>query len=300
MKGKIEAVKLKYLLYAFAGGLVVILPLRVYQMLTVVEAETGFYSEKNASVYIMYIILAVLCAVFMIGAFISREVPSPKLINGKNVVLGAVSCLLAGTLMYDAITVTSEIVKTVLDMSSFSFSGLINADNGEMTLILQVIFAFFAAIYFVFCGMAEITGKMKLIQGYKVLALAPLGWAMCRIVHRFMRAISYMNVSELLFEILMLVFLMLFFINLARISSQVSESGSMWGIFGYGLCAAMFSSLVSVPRLILTVLGKSDELVAQSPLEFADLAVSVFIVLFMLAAMGVGYQSIKDDEPVSD
>ncbi|NMP36789.1 MAG: hypothetical protein GX051_01480 [Clostridiales bacterium] len=300
MKGKIEAIKLRYLLFVFAGGLLVVLPLRVYQMLTIVESATGFYSEKNATVYIMYILLAALSAVFILGAYLSREVPAPAITNGKNIILGVVSCLFAAALMYDAVNVASDTVKAILDMSTFSIRTLFSSRHGEFTLILQVIFAFFSAIYFVFCGTAEITGKMKTIQNYKVLALAPLGWSMCRIVHRFMRAISYLNVSELLFEILMLVFFMLFFINLARVSSKVSEAGNMWGIFGYGLSAASFAALVSVPRLILIVLGKSEELVSQSPFEPADLAAAIFAVVFVLAAMGIGYQSVASEAAVDN
>ena len=51
IKGAYEVIKLRYLLFVFAAVALVALPLRVYQLLALVDPATGFYTESNGTVY---------------------------------------------------------------------------------------------------------------------------------------------------------------------------------------------------------------------------------------------------------
>ena len=254
IKGAYEVIKLRYLLFVFAAVALVALPLRVYQLLALVDPATGFYTESNGTVYLLSALLVLAVGAFISLSFISKEVPSPELPTGKNIVLGITSAVMALAFGVDIISIEKAIVPSLQNSSQIFFTVLKSniAEAGGAFIILQFVFAVLSLVYFFIFAVSHLNGKSS-YREYKILALAPLCWAITRLVSKLMSAISFLSVSELLFEIFMLVFLMLFFLTFARITSGVFTEDSMWGIYGYGLSAAIFASLVTIPRLVMLV-----------------------------------------------
>lgn len=300
LKGSSDSVKLKYLLFLFASSLLILLPVRVYQLLATVETETGFFAQKDATVYLVYALVILFPLVFLGLSYVSREVPSPKLPAGKNPVLGIASIVMAAGLVFDIVSTESRIIPATQANFQIFLSVLRSniSQAGGFFMLLRLIFAFLAIIYFAVFAVSHLNGRAS-YKEYKVLALAPLCWATTKLISNLMHAISFLRVSELLFEIFMLVFLMLFFMTFARISSGVFTEDSMWGIYGYGLSASLFAGLVTVPRIVMLAVGKN----AVNGNEFnpADLACMIFIICYIFASFGVGFKNgIKNRRSVSD
>lgn len=292
MKGSAKSVRLKYLLYAFCAFALVTLPLRVYQLLTMVESETGFYSKTDFSVGVYFVLLALFAVGSMYFSYISAEVPSSKLGGGKNRVLGASSAILGVGLLCDIVGSAYSLVKSVSETGSvLGLTQSVSAQGGVITII-RIAAAFLGAVYLFVMAVSHFNGRAS-YREYKVLALMPLLWTMCRMVGRLTIAISYVKVSELLLEIAMLVFLMLFFMNFARVTSGISAKGNMWGIFGFGLPAVLLALNISLPRLVVLLSGNSC--VKDYAFNFADFALAVFIFVYILAALGAFYS-----EPVRE
>jgi len=114
-----------------------------------------------------------------------------------------------------------------------------------------------------------------------------------------MTAISFSKMSELLFEIFTCVFLMLFFLTFARISSGVFTENSMWGIYGYGLSAAFLGAVVTIPRIVISVVGLNP--VKGYEFNFSHLACVVFILAYVFASLGVGFKDgLKNRRAIND
>lgn len=90
--------------------------------------------------------------------------------------------------------------------------------------LFESIFGIIACVYFIVFALSYFNDKAD-FTSYKVLALAPLFWAMCKMITRFMTKISFINVSELMLEMLELALVMLFFMSFAKISSDVADKG---------------------------------------------------------------------------
>lgn len=288
IKGAYEAIKLRYLLFIFAGATLVALPLRVYQLLAFVDTATGFYTEDNATIYLLSAILLLVVGAFLALSFISKEVPSPDLPVQKNLLLGITSSVLAVSLIVDAFSILFKIIPPRSAASAFFevFRTSVSEAGGAF-VIFQFLFAVLACIYFVVYAVSNLTGKGH-YKEFKLLALTPLCWAITRLVIKLMSAISFTSVSELLYEIFMLVFLMLFFLTFARVSSGVFTEDSMWGIYGYGLSASIFGAIITIPRIVVLVFGR--ETVEGNPFNFSDLACLIFMVSTVFASLGVGYK----------
>lgn len=291
LKGSSSAIKMKYLLFVFATVFLVALPTRVYQLLALVNTQNGFFENGDITVPVLYAVLFVFVLMFMMLSFLSKEVPSPKLPTGKNLVLGSTSIVMIAGLIWDIIAIENLVVpKTGMDFNMGIFTSLLKAniqDNGGVLLVLQFVFAVFAIFYFLVFAISHLNGKGS-YKEFKLLALSPLCWCITMLVTRLMKAVSFITVSELLFEIFMLVFAMLFFLTFARISSGVFTEDSMWGIYGYGLSACLFAGLVTIPRLVAMFSGL--EPVEGHDFSLAHLSILVFIFSYIIASLGVGFK----------
>ncbi len=300
IKGSSSAVKMKYLLIVFATAVLVALPTRVYQLLALIDVENGFYKESDLTVPVLYGVVAVFTILFLVLSFLSKEVPSPKLPTGKNAVLGVTSLAMVAGLAVDMVDVIKNTVPVNQGNSQIFISLLksnLNEQGGALT-ILRFVFAFFAIIYFLVFAMSHLNGKAS-YKEFKLLALSPLCWSMTMLVSRLMHAISFTKVSELLFEIFMFMFAMLFFITFARISSGVFTEDSMWGIYGYGFATALFAALVTIPRLIMFAVGL--ESVDGHAFSFPQLATLVFVLSYIFASLGVGFKDgVKNRKTVNE
>ena len=291
LKGSVAAIKMKYLLFVFATVMFVALPTRVYQLLAIVDLENGFYKSSDITVVVLYVVVFLFVLLFMGMSFLSKEIPSPKLPVGKNPMLGITSAVMAVGLLWDVLAIEKKVVPPAGEefiMERFLETLKMNiADNGGILLVLQVVFAVLAIFYFVVFSISHLNGKGS-YKEFKLLALAPLCWSMTSLVDRLMNAISFISVSELLFEIFMLVFAMLFFLTFARISSGVFTVDSMWGIYGYGLSACLFAGLVTIPRIAAVVAGR--DLVPGYEFNFGHIALLAFIFSYIIASLGVGFK----------
>ncbi len=300
IKGSSSAIKMKYLLFVFAVAVLVALPTRVYQLLALVDATNGFYKESDVTVPVLYAVMVVFGLLFLVLSFISKEVPSPKLPTGKNPVLGVASFVMVAGLGVDMFSILQKIIPANQGNSAI-FINLLKSNlskNGGTFTILEFVFAFFAIVYFIVFGISHLNGKAS-YKEFKLLALAPLCWSMTVLITKLMNAISFIKVSELLFEIFMFVFAMLFFLTFARISSGVFTEDSMWGIYGYGLTTAFLAAVVTIPRIVIALVGL--EAVEGNEFNFAHLTVFVFILAYIFASLGVGFKDgIKNRREISE
>lgn len=300
IKGSSSAVKMKYLLFVFAAAVLVALPTRVYQLLALVDASNGFYKESDVTIPVLYAVIAVFGLLFLVLSFVSKEVPSPKLPTGKNTLLGISSFIMTAGLGYDMFRTLRQLIPANHG-SGAVFIGLLKnnlSENGGAFVLLGFVFAFFAMIYFIVFGISHLNGKAS-YKEFKLLALSPLCWAMVHLVINLRNEISFIRVSELLFEIFMFVFIMLFLLTFARISSGVFTEDSMWGIYGYGLTAALLAAVVTVPRIVISLVGL--DAVEGFEFNFAYLAVLIFILTYVFASLGVGFKDgVKNRRTVNE
>jgi len=263
----------------FSVGIVLILPLRVYQYMKIIEGGTGFYAVKNASIPLMYCLLAIFCLIPVALSFSMRkelDIVSPKQVRFGE---GIAALLVALTLIINAVQMFSYFSEIYYSFEITQYTPTLSkylTKSGGIAVLLESVFAVISMVFFILLGAAHIKGRS--VSEYKFLAIAPLGWSICRIIHRFMRPISYLKVSDLFFEMLMIVFLMMFFLAFAQRLAGINSCGKGWKIFGYGIPAATLCLLCFVPRLVVALIGRSDLLADKSPIEYCDMAIAVFLI----------------------
>ena len=297
MKEKLGFLKVKWLFILFAAAFAVTVPLRIYQYFSVLAPSTGFYKSLNGAVYAVYIIIALFSLITIVFSFISPEAVESKMPEGKNKLVGVVAIVYAVCYLIDATAKISSFAMAFIGYASGSIRPGIwkyITANGYLPVIFQALFALFAAIYFIVFGLSYYNGK-NTFRDSKLLALAPMLWAVSRMISLLMKPISYVKVSELLLELFAMTFLMLTFLSFARVSSQLSEKGEMRKVFGFGLTASLFCLVCSVPRLVLTLIGQSSRLADDHKAEVMLISSAAFILVYVGMALYMGNKEIPEE-----
>ena len=281
MKSKSDIIY-KLPLFVSLAALLVSVPLRVYQYFKILEPETGFYSDVNFSVYLIYILLGVA----MLGAIIIPMINKKKMITVTSVKKSPVFLVLSVILAVTVIVDSAAQLMSYFDLyDQAASSATMVADyvknQGGTLLLIQAVSGAVAAVYFFVYGLTVGIGSSDGSK-LKILALAPVIWCIFKLLYRFKRTISFVNVSDLLLELFEIVFMMLFFLALAQTVAKIDAPAVFWKLYAYGIPAAMFALICFLPRFIVMITGNSELLNAHHCVSYSDFGVALYIVYNLL------------------
>jgi len=261
----------------FCGAILVALPLRCFQFIRIIEPGTGFYDKKDVSVWILYaLILGLLFALFGLS-YGNRKWYFFNITPAKRPVLAIFCLLLTLSLVWNAVNCWQHVYLAYQDLPAVERTFRDFIKTGILPKAFEAVTGTFSAVYFVLLGSSYQSGRST-GSNYKLLALFPVIWGVSRIIYRFTRTISFLNVSDLLFELLMLVFLLVFLMTFIQLNARVNCEGSDWKLPVYGFFTAFMCLLCFVPRFVLWGAGRGELLAEQSPPEYCDLAMALFLL----------------------
>lgn len=276
---------------------VVALPIRTMQFFTVLEGESGFYREADWSVYLLYGVLALSIVAILVYGIFSRKRLDYSLEVSKRPGMGVVSMAAAMGVLLDAafcITSAMKIEEISSGLSTANYvEGMTQGDG--VILTAEAVFAVFTSIYLVVLGFSYLSGKTNGSE-YRLISLAPVIWSIFRLVYRFKRTISFVRVSDLLFEMIMICFMIMFFFAFAQVNSRVGGKGNEWKIAAYGIPAALLALVCFVPRFIVTITGNAQLLYSYSAAEYCDFGVALFIISAVLTRVTDKLPEAKNEE----
>lgn len=283
-------------IYAVLGvALACLTPIRIYQLICLNERDSsGFFARINPSVYIFYALAVVFAVALFVLVTLSNKVTASKSVRGKSKSLLIGSALFALGLAYDTGICVGSFIKAVTSYGAGSNVMAYLFSNGMFALFFEAVFGLCACIYFILFALYYNDGKGN-FSDYKFLALTPLFWAMFKTVYRFMTKISFTVLADLMLELGMLIFMMLFFMSFARISSQVCQKYEMRKAMRYGLIGAMFALVIGISRLAVTVCGLSSTLPTGFPFSLTDLTFGIFAIIYVAACSKSGRSASEDD-----
>lgn len=286
LKSSIKALNPDITFVLFAIFTAVAVGIRTYQLQYIFEPDTGFYymeMKHSFTIPLLYAVVAASCVVFLAFSYLSKGLEKPKPLGEKNYFIATASLIFSVTLVIDGMMRFSELFNDYADAASSSLSDFLISSRGFPQLF-EMIFALFAALYFIIVALSFYTGRQAYVSA-RVLSLMPVCWLMCRLIGRFVRAVSFIHVSELFWELVMIVFLMLFFMGFARIMSGIGNEGKLPLTMGAGLCGAMVAFMVSLSRIITYFVASEEYLSADSPIELCDFGAALVAIMFLLSCI---------------
>jgi len=290
MNNKNRTLPVALVLFA-ALMLALLLPLRLWQQLRLVEQGTGFWADTDITVTLLYIGLGVLVAVPVAAALALRKRVVLDLTRRRRRAMeGAAAALLAVAMAWDACMAFRFALRlfTGVGIGDAFLDGLESQStspmayymrSGAMACVIEGVFGTLGALFFGELAMGSLLPNRDIRLG-RAMALAPLVWAIGRILRRFSRTIAYLRVSDLFLGLAMLVTLMLFLLFFAQLVGGYNGAGKESLLFAVGIPAAVLALLCFVPRLaaygLLGFAAPQDAVI-----EWCDPAAALFILAFI-------------------
>ena len=281
IKNSIEKLNTDILLIVFFFSSLACAVIRTLQIFRFIEPETGFNTGAGWLMILLYVAVFGCAAIFCVGSYLSKQTKAcqPMGVNDRSAGTCALvfAVALAGDWMSSFFGFFNSLANGV---SAPGFRGFMS--SGVITNLGQSFFAFLSAIYIAFLAFDFLRGTHK-ANKFKILALSPVAWASVRLIHRFIRQISFVEVSDLLFELVMISCLVLFFMALAQVVSGVNSTGFEWRIPAYGLSASLIAIILNVSRLAYGIFNGFSSLNENHPFSLVDLAFAMFAVSLICA-----------------
>lgn len=250
--------------------------IRCLQMFCFIEPSTGFTVGAEWLTAVLYVILFGCAIAFCVVSYLSKDTqnhqPQELLDKRTGVFTLIFGLFMAGDWIGSFLNCITSLETTP---AGDGFRGFMS--TGVVTYSAQSLFAFFSAIYIIIYAFDFFRGTKKASR-FKILALAPVGWSAIRLVHRFIRQISFIEVSDLFLELVMISFTVLFFMAFAQVSSGVNSTGFQWRITGFGLSAALVCLTLNVARFVYLCVNGASSINADHPFSAVDLAFAFFAV----------------------
>ena len=278
LKGSKENLSIAPLTKVFIIAFIVSTVLRCIQMAMYIDPQTGFLTGGSALNILLYAVLAVAIAVFCGISFLSADCKSAEIGGLSNSKVATSARLMAIGFVFDCI---SSFLAAMYNFGSTATGYTDVMKSGTLPMMLQSFFALFSGIYFFILASDFSKGTEKAYKR-KILATAPVCWAGARLIYRFLRQISFIEVSDLFLELVMIAFMVMFFMALAQVASGVYKDTVKWRLTGFGLSAGVIAAVLSASRLIMSlvsVIGASDYTVSGHSFTLADLLFALFALL---------------------
>ncbi len=277
IKGSKENIKIAPCLIIFAVAAIVGTVIRTLQTFKFIDSETGFYTGGEALAVILYIVIAFAIIAFCTASYLSSDNKKITFSGGRDKFAAISTLLLAVSLLGDCYYSFN---------SAFLNSGAVGAGytgamkSGLIPLMIQSVSALFSAIYLFILASDFSKGTAKAYKR-KFLATAPVVWAGSRLIFRFLKQISFVQVSDLFLELCMIAFMIMFFMALAQTASGVYSDTLKWRIPAFGLSAALIAAVISVPRMIVAIAAR-EFVNGDYPFSLNDLIFVIFIITLVV------------------
>lgn len=203
--------------------------IRVWQYLWIINVATGFFTDIDLSVYLLYGGLAMFFVLAAFTSFLDKTIAKAHTSFLRSRLTGVALLLAGGTNLF---------------ASAFMLAGIMDGTTIKLVTVSEALLGFVSALVLLYFGVLTV-GKREI--RHKFLPLVPLGWVVIRLLNDFRRTSTVLTISENLLSLLCLVALCVYFMYFAfAIAGLFTKSGARW---------MFLSSVVGVTLLVPATLG---------------------------------------------
>lgn len=306
--------KRRTLVSIFAALIPVAAVLRIVEMLKCIDPQNGFFysassgdsfltlllSKDSATgkevwlsagdvMYISMAFVAVAALLAFVFSFLAKDRKTLYLPPKNGLLLGIFSVLTGIGLFAD---IAIKIKSDVLD-----YITLYGKAENTTIIYLLALFGAAAAVCFVIQGIGFVRGNGPSAAVYAFISV----WSIFRLFVRYTLEFNGKAlISENVLDIFAQCSVMMTLLYLAHVYYRVGVKKSTGKLFAFGLCAAFFSVVSSVPRIFLGLIGRTELLSHSSSMGYCNLFFGIFVMVLLFAMSGKGSIGPDFDEEEAD
>lgn len=268
----------------FIVGTLIALPVRTAEFFSAIDSS-GFYVSGNSLVPFLNVFLVVFTVV-LLASYLIRPVQRDFRWPRGSKVTGVLALLLGLALL-------AEMVLRFLAVLGFESAVSDSTYKSNSGCFLVGIGALLAALYFFLLAFHQFARRKTRLA---VSSLFPVLWCVLLLIYSFMQYTAIANISKLLFDVLRMVFLLVFFYYNGRITGGVPNGREWRGAAAFGLPAALFGLLSSLPRLIAHGVDPTRGFIDDG-YELFSVVLSLLLTAYVLDVLAGAYLSMRRHGP---
>lgn len=278
---KVSKLTLRNIFICSAAAFAAMLALRFYQLFSITDPDTGFFTDhSNFTVPVFYVFAVVFVIGLYILCFLCSDIPENSLGEKKSVVHGVLTLLFSGALLHSGTVGVLTVFDTYKVYGSFKAVG--SAMGGALYAVTPFL-ALLAGVILLIDAIAFITGKM-FIKKLKICQVFPVLWAFSVTVEYFSITASYLKMTQLMLTIFSSAFLMLFLFNYARFISGIGFDKNGASFFATGFISAFLLLVTSIPNLWFKLFAP-EKTVVYCPFVLYNFFAGLFVVSAVIYVM---------------
>lgn len=256
--------KIKNAWIVFAVTLLITLPTRIYQVLFLVEPDTGFYTDGNITTAIVSIAAAVgLILIMAICAADKRKQTYSPITSIPAAVIGTLTGL------------------------GIIFQYLISLLGGEeqknqIPAMIVSIFGILAGVILIVTAYNFATGQNTFAR-MPVLALIPPLWCCVCLITLFITYVSVVNIAENIYDTFTVIFVLLFLFAQAKMLAGIETEKSAKRVYMFGIPAVLMALVTGIPNVVLLFNGTSRTGSFPLGLHLVNILMAFYIIAFLTA-----------------
>ena len=270
--------KLKYTWIPFLLSLIIVLPLRLYQVINTGGQLFGIDLNDNFLTGVFIYIMMFFSLIIICMSLFSKK--SHETINiHKNNLIGSSLFLISLSTIFEAIR---DII----------YSGSVNAGGSAMQAVVLLVTALAAGAAFFIMGMCYMQGK-NLFAKMPFLMMFPTIWLTCKLGISFMNNRAISNRSPEMIAILANAFLTLFFLYNARIYILDENNNVVKKLYAFGLPAVIFSIVYALPNIYQFIFNYQYYTKTLEVSSITMILMSLYIILMLIYRM-IGLDEVSE------
>jgi len=256
--------KIKNAWIVFAVTLLIALPTRIYQVLFLVEPDTGFYTDGNTTTVIISACLAVGLLLMMVICTMDKQKRAYSPIRSiPAAVIGTLTGL--GIIFQYAISLLAGGEK-----------------QNQIPSVILSAFGILAGAVLILTAYNFATGQNTFVK-FPLLSLIPSLWGCVCLITLFITYVSVVNISENIYDTFTVIFLLLFLFAQAKMLAGIETEKSTKRIYVFGLPAVLMALLTGIPSAVLLFSGASRTSAFPVGLHLVNILMAFYIIAFLAA-----------------
>ena len=258
----------------FTVALLITLPTRIYQVLFLVDQDTGFYTDGIRTTAFVSAGLAAGVLLLIAMCFMDKS-EKPRYSPIRSVPAAVVGTL-AG-------------LGIILQYAVGIFTAA--APQNSIPSIILALLGIGAGAVFILTSYNFATGS-NTFEERPLLALIPSVWGCASLVSLFITYVAVVNVSENIYDTFTVIFLLLFLFAQAKMFARIDDEKSGKLIYMFGFPAALLALVTGIPGTVMVLGNISHTSTFPAGLYPVNVLLALYVVLFM-----VHYSHLKADKP---
>jgi hypothetical protein len=245
-------------------ALIACLPIRLYQIFSLSDRGTGFYTDGGVTTGILSVVLAagVLVAMFLCY----RDSGAPRTYSPIHSIPTAVLGILTGLGM-----ITEAFVSFAADAGQDHIMYMILAVFGILAGAVLILTAY------------DFATQQNHLERHPLLALVPPLWGCVCLVTLFITYVSVVNIADNIYNTFTVIFLLLFLFTQSKILSGVEREKSGRLIYVFGVPAALLGLVSGISDGAAFLSGTGPEGAFPTGLHLVVFLLAVYILTFLSA-----------------